>query len=67
MASSKVKEMFNVCRSSQKLFHLSHAIRCRKEFTMPSRDGGDDDSFEVALKIAQILTMRVLNTLLEGP
>ena len=34
---------------------------------MPSRDGGDDDSFEVALKIAQILTMRVLNTLLEGP
>ena len=34
---------------------------------MPSRDGEDDDSFEVALKIAQILTMRVLNTLLEGP
>ena len=59
--------MFNVCRSSQKLFRLSHAIRCRKEFTMSSRDGGDDDSFEVDLKIAQILTMRVLNTLLEGP
>lgn len=50
---SKVDEMFRVCSAAQKLFRVSQSIHGREGITTPSEDGGDDDSFQVALKMAK--------------